>query len=277
MKPGQISVRNGVEDILAPMEIINVTQGDGEGTHAGTYATDLAGRDTGRDIVYMPFTGVIKAIDSKANGNALFIQSTEPVRFADGTIDYATIMILHDNDTNGWAVGKVFRQGERIAMEGTAGKAYGNHTHFEIAKGKFVRMYVQNKQGVYHLPNNMPMEQACFIDDSVLKGKGVNWAWRKTSDVPVAPKPSAPNGGEWTRIAESAKFTLTVDKINFRSAPSLDAPITGAYGKGQSVFYDSYVKNDGYVWISWISASTGERRYMACRVISTNEPWGTFK
>ena len=32
------------------------------------------------------------------------------------------------------------------------------------------------------------------------------------------------------------------------------------YSQGMSVRYDGYVKREGFVWVSWISASTGERR-----------------
>lgn len=78
-------------------------------------------------------------------------------------------------------------------------------------------------------------------------------------------------------VYEKAKFTVTVDNIRIRKAPSLKGVDTGlSYDKGESVYYDGYVKRDGYVWISWISLTDHTRRWMACRVISTNEPWGTF-
>lgn len=179
MKPGQKSKRNGYEDILFPMEYCNVTQGDFEGTHAGTYAADLAGRDSGRDLAYFPFSAVCKATNP-SDGNAVWWQSQNKVRFADGTIDYCTIMILHDNNLNGIYVGAKYGQGEQMAQEGTAGNATGNHLHFEIAKGAFNHQYDQNSQGIWHLPNNMAIENACFIDNTVLMGNCANWSWKKT-------------------------------------------------------------------------------------------------
>ena len=79
-------------------------------------------------------------------------------------------------------------------------------------------------------------------------------------------------------VYETATFTVTVDKIKIRKAPSLSGQDTGmTYNKGMSVIYDGYVKREGYVWISWISGSTRERRWMAVRETKTNKAYGTFR
>lgn len=69
--------------------------------------------------------------------------------------------------------------------------------------------------------------------------------------------------------------------INFRNAPSTDSskyPIQGQYNKGESVNYDIVVIGERYNWISWISASSGVRRYMPIRDKVTGEPmWGYAK
>lgn len=78
---------------------------------------------------------------------------------------------------------------------------------------------------------------------------------------------------------ESAAFYPNCT-IKIRKAPSLNGTDTGlTYDKGSHVNYDGYVKREGYVWISWISSSTKERRWMACGqlVNGVNQPWGTFK
>ena len=70
--------------------------------------------------------------------------------------------------------------------------------------------------------------------------------------------------------------------LKIRKAPSLKGVDTGLYyTNGMHVQYDGFVKREGYCWISWISASTGERRWMACgelnsRGYNTN-PYGVFK
>ena len=80
---------------------------------------------------------------------------------------------------------------------------------------------------------------------------------------------------------ESATFYPNTT-LKIRKAPSLKGVDTGLYyTNGMHVQYDGFVKREGYCWISWISASTGERRWMACgelnsRGYNTN-PYGVFK
>lgn len=263
MKKGQTSKRGGYEDILFPMEICNITQGDNTGTHKGAYAVDLAGKDTGRDNAYMPFTGVIKAIDSPANGNALFIQSTNKVRFADGTIDYCTVMFVHDNERTGWAVGKTFKQGVQIYTEGTAGKAYGNHIHFEIAKGKFVHMYDLNKYGVYELPNNIPVEKACFMDGTTMKVGKANWKYLK--DVKV--KDNCP-------FESSGTVQALYDKIRVRTSPSTKTGDTGlVYNKGMILNYSSVVTGDGWYWAKYKRSNGGTGYCALCKTNGSSKYW----
>lgn len=80
---------------------------------------------------------------------------------------------------------------------------------------------------------------------------------------------------------ESATFYPNTT-LKIRKAPSLKGVDTGLYYKqGMHVNYDGYVKREGYCWISWISASTGERRWMACGELNQNgyntSPYGVFK
>ena len=52
------------------------------------------------------------------------------------------------------------------------------------------------------------------------------------------------------------------------------------YKNGESVIYDKVIETNKYVWISWISASTGVRRYMPVREIINGayQPlWGTIE
>lgn len=185
MKPGQTSIRDGIQNILFPMCYMNITQGnDGVYSHQGVYALDLAGSDGGRDAFYAPFDVVCKAIDTPKNGNAVWWESQNKVRFADGTIDYATIMVIHDNSIAGIFVGAKYSQGTQIAVEGTAGNATGNHLHFEIAKGKYQKMYHQNQYGVYHLPGSVNAANCCFVDDTtIINDNGMNWKHLPSSKI----------------------------------------------------------------------------------------------
>lgn len=244
------------------MEVCNIIQGDKVGTHKGTYAVDLAGKDTGRDDAYMPFTGVIKTIDSLRNGNALFIQSIAKVRFADGDIDYATIMFVHDNDRSGWVVGKIFKQGQQIYTEGTASNANGNHIHFEIAKGKFSRMYDQNKYGIYHLPNNILIEKACFMNGTTIKVGKANWKYLK--DVPVSKCP----------FKSSGTIEALFNEIRIHTSPSTKKSDTGlVYNKGMVLIYNSVVTGDGWYWAKYNRSNGGTGYVALCKLNGSSKYW----
>lgn len=77
---------------------------------------------------------------------------------------------------------------------------------------------------------------------------------------------------------EAGVFTCTVDAINFRNNPLISSsnPIQGQYYNGEKVNYDYVVITNKYVYISWISASAGVRRYMPVRDLINKEVWGTF-
>lgn len=222
MKPNQKSKRNGIQDILFPMEYMNIVQGNnGSFSHQGVNALDLAGKDRGRDVLYAPFDVQCVATDpSAAGGNAAFWQSSAKVRFADGTIDYATIMIVHDNSLQGIYLGAKYAQGIQIAQEGTAGNATGNHLHLEIAKGKFTHLYDQNAQGNYHLPKSIPCDLCAFIDNTTIINNG-GMKWKKLSDVPVD---EGSNGGEQIdqilHIGSHAKFTTNKMTVTHYDAPT---------------------------------------------------------
>ncbi|MFS0946551.1 SH3 domain-containing protein [Enterococcus casseliflavus] len=53
--------------------------------------------------------------------------------------------------------------------------------------------------------------------------------------------------------------------VNVRDYPSTKGNVVSRYTAGESVNYDSYVINDGYIWLSYIAGS-GSRRYVAWRV-----------
>lgn len=94
--------------------------------------------------------------------------------------------------------------------------------------------------------------------------------------TPVKP-PVTENTGdtEVRRYAESGICTIT-DKegIYFRNKPSVDdGQVIDIYNYGESVYYDLVVISKKYVWISWVSATTGERRYMPITERATGQQW----
>lgn len=99
----------------------------------------------------------------------------------------------------------------------------------------------------------------------------------------VAPKP-APKPTPTATVREYTEygtFTAT-ENIYFRNEPNLNGKTQGMYYKGESVNYGRVrIDVNGFVWISWISASTGIRRWMPTGETKngkrSGKAWGTFK
>ena len=73
----------------------------------------------------------------------------------------------------------------------------------------------------------------------------------------------------WTGVTQTV--------CNVRSAPNTNAPIVAQYQKNKPIHYDQVWEGDGYRWISYIGASSGQRRYVACRRLSGDTtPWIRF-
>lgn len=266
MNKGQTSVRGGIEDILIPMYNFNCTQGDFEGNHP-SYACDMAGKDTGREMAYFPFSAICMAINQN-DGNAVWWQSQNKVRFADGTIDYCTIMVLHDNSLDGISVGAKYPQGHQMAVEGNKmGTTYGqigNHLHFEIAKGKFTKQYAHNNKG-YYLPNGMAIEKACFADGTNFIGNSKTWKWKYLKDVPVDTCPYKSKGA----------IKALYDGIRVRTAPSLKKGDTGVMYNADSptLYYKRVVLADGKWWAEYDRANGGTGYCCLCDANGSNKLW----
>ena len=156
-----------MEKPLYPSPYMRITQGYMTGTHLNSYAIDDAGSDSGIDYINAPFTGVIRKIYS-GDANEVWLESSEPVIYPDGTVDYMTMMFAHDNDVSNLFVGKVINRGERFYEEGTKGNASGNHVHMECGRGKFTGSgWHQNSAGYWSINNGKNPTECLWIDDSI--------------------------------------------------------------------------------------------------------------
>lgn len=210
------------EKATFPMKYLNVTQGvNGYFSHLGTYALDLGGRDTGIDDVVAPFTGVIKKIYSPGNGNWVWLESSNPVEYTDGTIDYMTIMVVHDNNISDLWVGKLLKQGEVFYQEGTSGNAYGNHIHLECGRGRFsgsgwhaTGTFTSSGLAIWTINNGIAPYNALFVrqDTIVYDSGGYNW---RRCDVELL-KPAIPNVQPKTaeNIAVGSTITVTWQAVS---------------------------------------------------------------
>lgn len=182
MIKGQKSVRNGIEDFLCPFTDMYISQGsNGTYSHKGIMANDVRGKVAGiKYPYYAPCK--IKCLATYPESGQSMWQSVNKVRFANGRVDYATIMIAHD-DTMDCKVGQVIEQGSQLGNMGTKGNATGVHCHIEISQSND-RTWKKNKYGNYCFNNEYDTDECYFVDNTnIIKGNGGNW--RTTDDVKV--------------------------------------------------------------------------------------------
>lgn len=176
------------QELKCPFNKMCITQFDG-GTvsHKGSDAWDISTGVAGvKAAYYAPCDVVCMAVEKSSA--SVWWQSKEKVKFADGTIDYMTIMCVHDNTIN-QTVGMEIKKGVQIGNMGDGGNAGGVHCHIEVAKGKYEGKYYKNSYGVYCLYNTCKFYDAFFMDDVEL----VNY--------------SDPNDERWAAFNEAkAKF-----------------------------------------------------------------------
>lgn len=108
----------------------------------------------------------------------------------------------------------------------------------------------------------------------------VGWFYPPYSDTPqpepvIAPQPITPTD-EVVTHDEVGKFTVKVAGLNVRKSPSLTGDIVALYTPEMSFVYDSWMDADGYRWLSYVGAESGERRYVACGNVENGERINAF-
>ena len=166
-----------MEKAVLILDTLNVSQkANSDFSHKGDKALDISGKDTGIDSLKAPFTGIIKRIYT--NTNTVWLESIDRVKYADGTIDYMTVMTMHDNDVSNLKVGDIIKQGTIYYEEGRQGYTTGNHIHLAVGKGKFTgNGWFLNGEGSWIVNNQYDVHKALYLLDSVkvLNGGGYNW------------------------------------------------------------------------------------------------------
>lgn len=129
--------------------------------------------------------------------------------------------------------------------------------------------------------------EVCFVDSDDYKSYNANKVAKAllkaltgdiATDKPTTdnkPTPAPPNEEfKITEYVEGGKCTICVKEgVYFYNKPYI-SEITGSYEYKESVYYDYVVITNKYVYISWISAATGIRRYMPVKDKATGERWG---
>lgn len=234
------------EYAIFPMEYMNISQGvNGQFSHHGTNALDLCGKDGGIDPAYAPFSGTVVRI---YQGYTIWFQSNNPVIYADGTIDYMTVMMIHDNDTSDLWVGKQIKQGEHLFDEGTTGYATGNHIHLECGRGKYAGWY-ENNYGWWMISNSILPYSALLVSNNtkIIDGEGYNW--KKVNSGGVFSDRSYKAG--WYMVNTGSTY------LNVRTGPGTGYAAVDKRWQGDKVNIDSVSGSWGRIkgTNQWLSLS----------------------
>lgn len=205
-----------MEKAVFMMDYLNITQkANNEFSHRGDKAIDIAGKDSGIDNFKAPFTGTIRKIYT--GDNAVWLESKDKVRYADGIVDYMTILTVHDNDVSNLKVGNIINQGTVYYNEGIKGNATGNHIHLAVGKGKFSGSgWYQNSYGIWVINNQYDVHKALFLLDTVKIINDGDYNWIKTNTIKENINKNeiiytVVKGDNLTKIAK--KYNTTVEEL----------------------------------------------------------------
>lgn len=156
------------EKASIPLNKINVTQGAyGSYSHQNQNAIDVTGSNG-----YAPFTGTVTRIDTSYN--AVWLVSNNKVQYANGIVDYMTVLFMHDNAINSnVAVGRVITKGTYFYDPGVKGGATGAHIHIAVFRGKPQSAY----SGSWSGGGNVYAYDAFFVPSSVSITASGGYSW----------------------------------------------------------------------------------------------------
>lgn len=123
------------ENAWFPAPVMRLTQIAYESySHKNTNVIDIA--PGGR--VFAPFTG--KVVYKNTRWGYVLFQSIDKVYYADGTLDYMTIGLMHDSDISDLYEGQIIQQGQAFYDAGGMGagnpNAYAKHVEIGVFKGR---------------------------------------------------------------------------------------------------------------------------------------------
>lgn len=191
---------DGNEVALFPMEYLYMSQGEHQ-----LYALDFLGWNANGRVYncpcYAPFSC---RVTYTGNDHNMICQSLNKVRFVDGTLDYATVLVAHSM-TAPPRLGTIFTQGDLWYHTGNYGQSTGDHLHMEVAKGR-----VSWAVGGLHLKNPYHMWNMFAKNNTVISnGMGLNW---RNYEGGVTPTPTSKdkkqNGFRWVLYARKLRSGL---------------------------------------------------------------------
>jgi len=167
---------DGYEVMLFPLPFLYMSQDEGgDFSHLGTLAMDFLGWNANGRVYQCPYYAPVSCtcIASTESPNRIW-QSNNKVHLADGSLDYCTWVVAHDN--NPPSVGTVLQQGDLMGHTGTAGQVTGDHLHFNVAKGQYANWEQVPPNNNWQLRNSIHIYNACYVNNTTIV-QGYNHPW----------------------------------------------------------------------------------------------------
>ena len=231
-----------MEKIIYPLKNMWITCIPKQGLHKYCQALDDQGLNYATiDKVYAPFTGkIVRKYPSECE---IWFESVDKVEFADGTIDYATILFAHRDRYDDLKENFVYKQGEVIYSEGTKGanKIGGaqRHLHFECCAGKTTGSgWTPAPDGTWNLVNGKAPQNCYFITDetNVIKTGGLTFK-----------KISSRVGTPVERNEYIDQLEVVAEVLNARNKGTTSGKRLGYINKGIYNILNTTTA-DGYTW-----------------------------
>ena len=129
---------DGAQYAIWPLSQVNITQGAYDSySHQSENAFDCVVTPITGARAFAPFDGRVVAAES--TWGTIWFQSDEPVRYADGTYDYMTVIFMHGQNATS-LLGRSFSQGTAFYTLGGVGPSgpntYDTHLHVEVYRGR---------------------------------------------------------------------------------------------------------------------------------------------
>lgn len=246
-----------MQKAILPLRYIGISQPMyGKTSHIGLKAIDFGwNKDYKKEstVLLAPFDGEV--VWKSGLSKTIAFQSKEKVEFADGTIDYMTVITAHDN--NAPSKGKTFKQGEEYSHSGTAG-GVPLHCHLEVQKGKF-KPYTEIRNTSYNgrynsyiFPNTYIPYEALFIrnDELFTANKANNpYTWKKVEEM-----------SNLIKIVKDEKYDYKWSVDGNRYGDKYDITNQGGFG-------DTKLEEEGWELVLKTNASlfyTYENKHYAC-------------
>lgn len=262
MYKGQKASKDGIEYFLCPFTAMYITQGSNSNfSHKGIMANDVRGLEPGvRYPYYAPCK--VRAERVYPESGQVMWRSVGKVRFANGRIDFATFMTVHDDSLN-VKVGQIVEQGQQLGNMGTKGNATGVHCHIQISQSSDMSWY-KNKYGVYQFNNEYDLDDCYWVNDTDILGGVVNGNWKTfTLDTP---KPkikyrSHLQSSGWQEWKHDGEMSGTEGEARRLEAIQID------YDK--PIYAKAHIQKDGWVDYGKITkdtiiGTTGEAKRLEC-------------